>query len=303
MKIRSLPQKKQITFFEVQYFVNEGKQGTAKNVLLVTYSTHPNRFRAKNDKSLQHREYFTLTGGREINRKTKKHFGAEISEEIKQSISNLKTKHNITTMFGVRQIAYKLPHKTIAGKWFHKRQLDTNNLVFVHINEDRFTAKFSWEGEEISVVVTPHKGELSMRQSVGVGYYTSASAEKELEEHLLELKSARAAVFDENDSPLTPGEETQITVDDASICVTPAIAEPMWRKKKEGAPQNDSTQPVAAVRVSTNHRKTYIRQTEYDIFQEMCRQSIFVDATERPATNIGVSFQLPSDTVLMGAST
>jgi hypothetical protein len=80
MKIRSLPQKKQITFFEVQYFVNEGKQGTAKNVLVVTYSTHPDRLRATNDKSLQQREYFTLTGGREINRKTKKHFGAEISE-------------------------------------------------------------------------------------------------------------------------------------------------------------------------------------------------------------------------------
>jgi hypothetical protein len=46
MKIRALPQKKQITFFEVQYFVNEGKQGKAKNVLAVRYSTHPDRFRA-----------------------------------------------------------------------------------------------------------------------------------------------------------------------------------------------------------------------------------------------------------------
>ena len=301
MKIRSLPQKKQITFFEVQYFVNEGKQGKAKNVLAVTYSTHPNRFRAKNDKSVQHREYFDLTCGREINRKTKKYFGAEISEEIKQNIGNLKAKHDITTMFGIRQIRYKLPHKTIAGKWFHKRQLDTNNLVFVHIVEDEFIAKFSWEGEEISVVVKPHRGELSQGQSVGVGYYTSASADAELEERLLELKGGRAASSDERDTP--PASTEEAPIEDAPTHATPAIAGPMCSKKKESAQRDDSTQPIPAVKARTHHRKTYSRPTEYDIFQEVCRQSIYVDETERPAMNLGVSFQLPSDTVLMGAGT
>lgn len=303
MKIRSLPLKKQITFFEVQYFVNEGKQGKAKNVLAVTYSTHPNRFRAKNDKSVQHREYFDLTCGREINRKTKKHFGAEISGEIKQNISNLKAKHNITTMFGIRQIRYKLPHKTIAGKWFHKRKLDTDNLVFVHIVDDKFTAKFSWEGEEISVVVKPHKGELSAGQSVGVGYYTSASADAELEERLLELKSTRPVNFSESDSVPASTEKAPIADENAATYVTPADAGPRCSKKTECAPRDDSTQRVPAVKARTNHRKTYIRQTEYDVFQEMCRRSIFADETERPSISLGLSFQLPSDAISMGAST
>lgn len=302
MKIRSLPPKKQITFFEVQYFVNEGKQGKAKNVLAVTYSTHPNRFRAKNDKCVQHREYFDLTCGREINRKTKKHFGAEISGQIKQRISDLKDKHDITTMFGIRQIRYKLPHKTIAGKWFHKRQLDTNNRVFVHIAGDEFTANFFWEGDEISVVVKPHTGELSTGQSVGVGYYTSASADAELEERLLELKRAGAARADESDALLAPTEEAHIADDDASSYVTPTIPGLMWSKKIECEPRIHPAQSAPTVKTRTKHRSTDIRQTEYDIFQELCRHSIFVDETERPAINLGVRFQLPSDIISVSTS-
>jgi len=296
MKIKSLPQKKQITFFEVQYFVNEGKQGKAKNVLVVTYSTHPNRFRAKNDKSVQHREYFDLTCGREINRKTKKHFGIDISGEIKQNISNLKAKYNITTMFGIRQIRYKLPHKTIAGKWFHKRQLDTNTLVFVHIAEDEFTAKFAWEGEEISVVVKPHRGELSTGQSVGVGYYTSASAHAELEERLLELKSTpTAANLGEIDNALASAGEASIADEDAPTDVAAVIAESRCHNKTESAPRDDSPQSVPVLKAKTNHRKTHTHRTEYDVFQEMCRHAIFADETQRPAMGLGVSFQLPSD--------
>lgn len=301
MEIRSLPLKKHITFFEVQYFVNEGKQGKAKNVLVVTYSTDRNRLRAKNDKSLQKREYFDLTCGREINRKTKKHFGAEISGEIKQNMSNLKETHNITTMFGIRQVRYKFPHKTIAGKWFHKRQLDINNLVFVHIVEDEFIAKFSWEGEEISVVVKPHKGELSEGQSVGVGYYTSASADAELEKRLLELKSTRVASSDDSDTLLASKAEAPVANDDAATYVTSAITEPMSRKT-ECAPRDDSSQRAPDVKVRTDHRKTYIRKTEYDVFQEICRHSVFVDEKERPSISLGLSFQLPSDAVSMGAS-
>lgn len=303
MKIRSLPQKKQITFFEVQYFVNEGKQGKAKNVLAVTYSTHPNLRRAKNDESVQHREYFDLTCGREINRKTKKHFGVETSEEIKQSVKDLKTKHNITTMFGIRQIRYKLPHKTLAGKWFHKRQLDTNNLVFVHVTEEgKFTANFAWEGQEISVVVTPHKGELSLGQSVGVGYYTSASADAELAERMLELKNPRTDNSVECDIKHATTTEATNECDDAAICVTKDIPGPVCDSKICFLPSTDAVRPASITEARTSHRKKYAQRTDDDVFQDLCRHSVYVDATE-PTISLGLSFQLPSHWVSTGAST
>lgn len=302
MKIRSLPLKKQITFFEVQYFVNEGKQGKAKNVLAVTYSTHPNRLKAKNDKSVQNREYFDLTCGREINRKTKKYFGAEMSDEIKQSIKTLKKEHDITTMFGIRQVRYKLPHKTIAGKSFHKRQLDINNLVFVHIAEDKFTAKFSWEGEEIAVEVKPHRGQLSMGQSVGVGYYTTASTDAELAERMLELKSAATANSFESDTKHATTGETYNEHGDAAVCVTTDIPEPVCDSKTKYLP-SDSVRPVPITKARAGHRNKYVQRTEYDVFQEMCRNSAYGDETERTAISLGVSFQLPSDSVSTDAST
>lgn len=231
----------------------------------------------------------------------KKHFGVETSEEIKQSIKNLKTMHKITTMFGIRQIRYKLPHKTIAGKWFHKRQLDTNNLVFVHVTEDEFTAKFSWAGEEISVVVTPHRGELSVGQSVGVGYYTSASADAELAERLLELKFTRAANPIESDTPLAPTEEAPIADEDSSTHI--AIAEPTCDRKKEHTPPVDSVQPARTPMTRTDHRKKYIHRTEYDLFQELCRNNAYGDETVRPAISLGLSFQLPPGSLSTGAST
>jgi len=301
MKIRSLPLKKQITFFEVQYFVNEGKQGKAKNVLAVTYSTHPNRLRAKNDKSVQHREYFDLTCGREINRKTKKYFGTEMSDEIKQSIKSLKTEHDITTMFGIRQVRYKLPHKTIAGKWFHKRQLDINNLVFVHIAEDKFTAKFSWEGEEIAVDVKPHRGALSNGQSVGVGYYTTASTDAELAERMLELKSAATANSFESDTKHTTADEAPNEHDDAAVCVTTDIPEQVPDSKTKYLPPNDSVRPASITQGRIGHRKKYVQRTDDDVFQEMCRNSVYGDTTE-PTISLGLSFQFPSDRVSTGAS-
>lgn len=295
MKIRSLPQKKQITFFEVQYFVNEGKQGKAKNVLAVTYSTHPNLHRAKNDESVQHREYFDLTCGREINRKTKKHFGAETSEEIKQNVKNLKTKHNITTMFGIRQIRYKLPHKTLAGKWFHKRQLDTNNLVFVHVTEEgKFTANFVWEGQEISVVVTPHRGELSVGQSVGVGYYTSASADAELAERMLELKNRRTANSVECDINHATTNQALNEHDEVAVCITTDISELVCDSKMRFLPSNDPVRPALTTTARTGHRKKYAQRIDDVVFQEMCRNSIYGDATE-PTTSLGLSFHFPSD--------
>lgn len=313
MKIRALPQKKQITYFEVQYFFNEGKQGKAKNVLAVRYSTHPNRFRAKNDESVQHREYFDLTCGREINRKTKKHFGIETSEEIKQRIKALKTDHKITTMFGIRQVRYKLPHKTLAGKWFHKRQLDINNLVFVHVTEDNeFTANFSWEGEEISVVVTPHRGALSSGQSVGVGYYTSASADAELAERMLELKNAQAVNSVGSDIYLTAEESAPIT-NDATLMCTSIDEETVPAEFEEDTPEqachdktgcmspNDVIKTPRSRNSSFYRREKYVKRTEYEAFQEMCKNNIYGESA-RPMISLGLSFQMPSDDNLASSS-
>ncbi|CUI07678.1 hypothetical protein BN2497_10133 [Janthinobacterium sp. CG23_2] len=303
MKIRSLPPKKQLTFFEVQFFVNEGKQGKAKNVLAVRYSTHPNLFRAKNDESVQFREYFDLTSGREINRKTKKHFGLETSQKIKQSIKALLVEQDITTMFGIRQIRYKLPHKRLPGKWFYKRQLDINNLVFVHVTEEKFTANFSWESEEISVVVSPHKGQLAVGQSVGVGYYTSASSNAELAERLLELKSARAMISVANDiKPTTPvaNDDTVILAPkDERTAVSEAevdIPEQACERETEYGPSDDVYQTPASGNAPAYHRKRYVQRTEYDVFQEMCKNSVYVDDTKYPMINLGLSFQLPFET-------
>jgi|GEM_PF-5686465 len=302
MKIRELPQKKQITYFEVQYFVNEGKQGKAKNVLAVRYSTHPNRFRAKNDESVQHREYFDLTCGREINRKTKKHFGIETSDEIKQRIKALKTNQNITTMFGIRQVRYKLPHKTLAGKWFHKRQLDINNVVFVHITEDNeFTASFMWEGEEISVVVTPHRGALSSGQSVGVGYYTSASANAELAERMLELKNLRTANSAVSDPYPETTDEAPLADDSTETHDAVDIQGPTLNENMNCVSPSDLVQPQRTTNIRTNHRKAYIQRTEYEIFQELF--CAYVGHTQRPNFSLGLSFKLPSDGISISTNT
>lgn len=312
MKIKSLPQKEQITFFEVQYFVNEGKQGKAKNVLAVTYSTHPDRFRAKNDKSVQCREYFDLTCGRAINRKTKKYFGIETSEKIKQSIKALKTDQGITTMFGIRQIRYKLPHRSIPGKWFHKRQLDIDNMVFVHITEDKFTANFSWAGDTISVCVTPHQGQLAINQSVGVGYYTSASSDAELAERLLELKNARAMISVANDIEPTTAETTPVANDDTVILAPKDgtaisetevdIPEQACERETEYGPSDDIAQPPASGNAPAYHRKRHVQRTEYDVFQEMCKNSVYVDDSKRLMISLGLNFQLPFDDALASSN-
>jgi hypothetical protein len=249
----------------VQYFVNEGKQGKAKNVLVVTYSKERNLFRAKNDKSVQYREYFDLTCGREINRKTKKYYGAEISEEIKQDIKALKTEKNITTMFGIRQVRYKFPHKTHAGKWFHKRQLDVANMVFAHIIDDSLIANFFWEGKKISVVISPHSCALKEGQSVGIGYYTSASSDAELAERLLELKSISAATLISEDDLLKTEETTPIDRDNvtsenaaydaAAPVFAVGVAEQAFDSEQIPVPVRHALQTIRKKNAHDNHRK------------------------------------------------
>jgi len=305
MKINALPRKKQITYFEVQYFINEGKQGKAKNVLVVTYSKEPNLFKAKSDKSVQYREYFDLTYDREINRKTKKYFGLEKSEEIKQNIKALKKDHNITTMLGIRQVRYKLPHRSMPGKWFHKRQLDINNFVYVHLTEDKFTANFFWEGEEISVVVTPHEGELSSGQSVGVGYYTSASADAELAERMLELKKARAINSVGNDIDPTTEERASVTNDAAVMCtstdkhaaleeVEEAIPERACDGKTEYVSSNNAHRTPHSSNPPAYRREKQVKRTEYELFLEMCKNNGYGESAQ-PMISLGVSFQMPSN--------
>lgn len=312
MKISALPQKNKITYFEVQYFVNEGKQGKAKNVLVVTYSTERNLFRAKNDKSVQHREYFDLTCDREINRKTKKYYGPETSDEIKRSIKALKMDQGITTMFGIRQVRYKLPHRSVPGKWFHKRQLDVDNLVFVHIIDHTFTANFSWAGEEISVVVAPHRGTLSINQSVGVGYYTSASADAELEKRMREFKQAKEAESVANDIVAAPA-DTSATSDDEVIAYCETNTEAAASEIDVGCtaridgtetasiPDNEKRTILPIKNFASYTQRKYVQATEFDVFQEMCKNSIYVDDDNRPVISLGLSFQLPCDDIIVNS--
>ncbi|SED25784.1 hypothetical protein SAMN02787142_2853 [Burkholderia sp. WP9] len=254
MEIRALPGKNKITFFEVQYFVNEGKQGTAKNVLLVTYSTEPSRLKAKTHKAVQHRVRFDLSTDREIYRKAKRHLGEADGEAVKQQIKRLKKEENIVTWFGIRQAHYVKRHKYAAGKSFHKRQLDPNNQVWVFIKPDgTFNAAFNWEGETISVIVKPHEGDLSENQSVGVGYYTSASADAELLERMSALKKPRQAASE--DAIVTSEVETARTEkepashEDMSVFTETKLAEqPM-------ATQDQRTRPIEAKRDTTTPRQ------------------------------------------------
>lgn len=187
MEILTLPKKASLTFFEVQYFQNEGGgKGKAKHVLLVTYSKHPNLHIAKTDKKAQVRVKFDLSVGREIYRRAKTHLGADVADEIKRGVRGLKKQYDLMSMFGIRCVISKNAHKYTKGKFFYKRKLDPNNSVFATIGDcGSLNTVFSWEGEYISVVVKPHKSTLSDKQSRGVGYYTSASANADLRENMI----------------------------------------------------------------------------------------------------------------------
>lgn len=187
MKIITLPKKANLTFFEVQYFCNEGGgKGKAKHVLLVTYSTHKNPVLAKRDKNKQVRVKFDLSIGREIYRRTKTHLGSDVADDIKREVRRLKKQFNITSMFGIRCVISKNAHKYTKGKFFYKRKLDPNNSVFATMGDDGLlNTVFSWEGEAISVVVKDHETIQSDKQSLGVGYYTSASANADLREDMI----------------------------------------------------------------------------------------------------------------------
>ncbi|MFL9965014.1 hypothetical protein PQR02_28970 [Paraburkholderia sediminicola] len=293
MEIRTLPEKNRITFFEVQYFVNAGKQGTAKNVLLVTYSTERDRLRAKTDKSVQHRVRFDLSIDREIYRKAKRHLGIEAGEAIKQEIRRLKKEEKIITCFGIRQVHYAKPHRYSPGKAFHTRQLDPNNQVLVFIKPDNtFNAQFNWEGQSISVIVKPHEGELSENQSVGVGYYTSASADAELLEHLSAWKQQKSAApkeeSDELPASAIEAEEVRMDCEDADNSALDS--ETTERPISTQSQRPRSITPKRA----TKNQKQRVSLSDEAIFDEICRNSPFASSTDHHDTKIGTVIALPA---------
>jgi len=329
MKVKKLPQKKQLTFFEVQYFKNDGKQGTAKDVLLVTYSTDPNRGKAKTEKSVQHRVKFDLTSGREINRKTKRHLGVEASGEIKQYIKHLKQSEDTTTMFGFRQVSYATAHRYTPGKFFYKRQLDLTNQVFAYIKSDNtFTAEFIWEGESICVDIMQHKGPLSERQSVGVGYYTSASSDAELLDRMIEWQRPKSAgcpatqIYDtESEAGATIPKSQVQTAIQPNMQESPAQSEMETepraninvpeqdrpRPTRKGPPANDrennwscgkeAGKPQKKARDGKTKQPAMTEQARYlgdvAMFDKICLENLRADPRNKPRTDLGTGIRLP----------
>jgi len=329
MKVKKLPQKKQLTFFEVQYFKNDGKQGTAKHVLLVTYSTDPNRGKAKTEKSVQHRVKFDLTTDREINRKTKRHLGAEASDEIKQHIKHLKQSEDTTTMFGFRQVSYTSAHKYTPGKFFYKRQLDITNQVFAYVKSDNtFTAQFIWEGESIRVDIMQHKGPLSERQSVGVGYYTSASSDAELLDIMTEWQRSKSAgctstQIDDSESEadatipkahlqtaIEPNTEKSPTHSETETEPRANLDVPEQyqpRPARNGPQANDGENNWSCSReVGKSQKKARDGKTEQPamteqarylsdvaLFDKICLENLRADPRNKPRTDLGTSIRLP----------
>jgi hypothetical protein len=291
MEIRPLPKKQNVTFFEVQYFHNAGKQGTAKHVLLVTYSTEPDRFRAKHDKSVQHRVRFDLATDREIYRKAKKHLGEADAFALKQEIRRLKKDQDIITWFGLRQAHYATRHRYIKGKSFHTRELDPNNQVLVFIKPDNtFNVHFNWEGETISVVVTPHNGALSENQSLGVGYYTAATRDAELREHVTRLKQPKSSV--PVDVPVEAA--TAMAVKDnahnddapnAAVSGTEAISQV---KTMHAQMQQLTMRPHR-----TNRAKQKNALSDQDVFDTICQRNAFTAPPGAHKLDLGTSIKLP----------
>lgn len=180
MKFSKLPAKDLLTYFNVQLFHNNGGKGVAKNVVQVTYSTHPDRCRAKNDRALQKIVRFDLRSkNQEINRMIKKHQGEEVSSAVKATIRSLKKEKDITAMFAYRKVQYTFPHKFQKDKFFFKRQLDVNNSVLLlKYPGDRAVLAFAWEDDQIMVELRDHINP-KPNQSVSYGYYDCKGATME----------------------------------------------------------------------------------------------------------------------------
>lgn len=191
MKITKLPKRDEMTYFNVQYFQNEGGKGSAKHVIQVTYSTNPDPYKAKNLAIFQRKVRFDLrTENKEINRMVKKHLGEELGAMVKENFKKLLKQDKILAFFGFRKVQYALDHKFKQGAFYHKRAIDPETYVIFYLNEsNEVKLAFCWNGETIETNLVWHQMPVKPGQSVAYSFVVNGPSDNELKDHIEKMKN------------------------------------------------------------------------------------------------------------------
>lgn len=269
MKIQALPQKEQITFFNAQYYHNvdadgKGTKGKAKHVLVVTYSTHPEPYKAKH--STRKAKFYLRDENKEINRLTRKHLSEEESEAIKQRIKTDKKQSGTTTWFGFRIQEYKLKDKYVKDAVFNKRETDPNNCVFFRIpKQGNISLMFVWEGQVIEVEMTNQVNPVE-RQSLAYAYWTNSTTQEQLEQRIKELKndtearSPTAHAQSGNDASLATSEGSNESSTEDSACTDTRATS--GEASEEGTLQSQEGSGRASVQGEDQHSESTASRDE-----------------------------------------
>jgi len=189
MKIIDLPNKEQLTHFNVQYYYNDvSGKGSSKHVITVKYSTHPEPY--KYPHKMRVAKFYLRSEVKEINRMVKKHWLPDDCEMVKGMLKENK-KAELTTRFGFRIQEYKLKHKFVKGQLYHKRQTDANTCVIFEMDENnQINLRFIWGGQPINVKLTLQNPETYVpRQSLAYAFWENKPTTEDLIERIKVLKN------------------------------------------------------------------------------------------------------------------
>jgi hypothetical protein len=160
IEIYKLPALHRLLKLDAQYFHNVASPGKAEHIIKVQYQ-------AKHGKA----QSFLIplaSDPKRINRKAREKLTPEEAADVAFTVKTLRGK-GTPHFFGFRQVTV-MERGEKGGRLF-KRSQDANTFCWAIVRDGLLHLTIAWAGETLSLAITPHAGETSAGQSMGIGYW------------------------------------------------------------------------------------------------------------------------------------